>query len=360
MAGFNLADGYRAAGLAATAEALKARQASFDKMRDSIDPAIAIDVVRLYFGLPVPRGTDWFRDSFGAADPTFSLIDNAREVSVLAAGLLEAAASDGKLYASLAILTAAAGGSREPVARPELIDAMRYAIEEKAIESRQQQPANPKQITLPAASKLIEELTALTQAPEVGKASALLKQVSEESAAITTSLSKQVFAVIHPLAAQILTLREEVEMLWWYIGGWSRILGKPFAGLDIGLAAVLAGIDMADMSRSAVGPAAAPAVLQRVLTTGRKSIPSKIAVTDAVDALPEDDFDCLALGEKLAVVPDICPVLTAFAKAGEIGRGTAWHTSFAKVTGLGAKITFSPLELAMQAFRERLILRALG
>ena len=118
MTGFNLADNYRAAGLTAGPDVLRTRQEPFDKLRKAIDPGTAIDLTRLYFGLPVPRGTDWFRDAFGEADASFSLVDNAREASVLAAGLLESASADGKIYAALAILTTAAGGLREPPVRP--------------------------------------------------------------------------------------------------------------------------------------------------------------------------------------------------------------------------------------------------
>jgi hypothetical protein len=359
VAEFNFADNYRAAGLTPSPDALRTRQEPFDKLRQAIDPQTAIDLTRLYFGLSVPRGTDWFRDAFGATDASFSLIDNAREASVLAAGLLEAAAADGKMYVALATLTTAAGGLRQPPVRLDLIDVMRFAIQERAVSARQQAPADPKHIKLPAASKLSAELTALTQGPEITKASVLLKQVSEESAEITKTLTNEVLAVIQPLAAQILTLREEVEMLWWHVGGWSRMLDKPFAELELGLAAVLAGVDMADMSRSDTGPAAAPAIFQRILAAGRKSKTAKIAIRDAVDALPQDQLDHLKLPNALGSVPEICPVLTAYAKAKEIGAGPAWHVAYARATGFEAGAALTPLELAMQAYRERLFLRAL-
>jgi hypothetical protein len=177
--------------------------------------------------LPVPRGTDWFRDAFKATDPSFSLVDNAREASVLAAGLLEGATVDGKMYAALATLTTAANGLRHPAVRPELIELMSGAIQERAISNRSHAPVNPRHIKVPAASKLSAEFTGLTQAPDIAKASALLKQVSEESGEMTKTLANQVLAVVQPLAEHVLTLREEVEMLWWYVGGWSRRSTSP-------------------------------------------------------------------------------------------------------------------------------------
>ena len=359
MAGFNFADGYRAAGLTTAPDALRTRQEPFDKLRRTINPQTAIDLTRLYFGLSVPRGTDWFRDAFGETDPSFSLIDNAREAAVLAAGLLEAAAADGKVYAAVATLTTAACSLRQPLVRAELIEEMRFFIQEKAVSDRQQVPVDPNQIELPAKSDVLGELEALVQAPEITNAAGLLNRVGVESTEITDYLGNQVLAVIRPLASQVTTLREEVDMLWWHVGGWSRQLDKPFADLDLGLAAVLAGIDLADMSRSATGPAAAPAILQRTFLAGRNAKGTKIAIREAVDAFPDNQFDRLALANSLETVPEICPILTAFAKAGDIGAGPAWHASFTKASGLDAGSALAPLELAMQAYRERLLLRVL-
>jgi hypothetical protein len=182
---FNFADNYRAAGLTTGGDALRTRQEPFDKLRRAVDPWTATDLSRLYFGLSVPRGTNWFRDAFGATDASFSLIENAREASVLAAGLLEAAAADGKFYAALATMTTAAGGLRQPPVRPDLIDLMRFAIQKEAVSARQQEPADPNRIRQPSESKIAAELAALVETPDLQKASTLLKQMSEESSDIT-------------------------------------------------------------------------------------------------------------------------------------------------------------------------------
>ena len=359
MTEFNFADSYRGAGLALGPDLLRARQEPFDKLRKAIDAPTAMNLTRIYFGLSVPGGTEWFRDAFGETDASFSLVDNAREASVLAAGLLEGAIADGKMYAALAPLTTIAAGLRQPIVRPELIDLIIAKIQETAVSARRHAPADPNRIKRPA-SKLSSEVTALTQAPELTKASNLVKAMSEESIEITANLANQVYAVVQPLAGEVLTLREEVDMLWWYVGGWSRLLDRPFAELALGLAAVLAGVDMAEMSRSAIGPVAAPAIFQRILAASPKNNPTSVVITDAVDSLHPDQLDRLKLPDALMSVPDICPVLTAFAKAKAIGVSPAWHAAYAKATGLQAVAAFAPLELAMQAFRERLLLQALA
>jgi hypothetical protein len=193
-----------------------------------------------------------------------------------------------------------------------------------------------------------------------GKITNLFKQVSEEAHEATKNLASQTACVIRPLAADVLDLREEVEMLWWHIGGWSRILEQPFADLPVPVAAVMAGLDLADISQTLTGPVAAPAILHRTITSERKTKLSKAILKDAVDALPVDAFERLSLGDALASVLDACPVLTAFVKAGEIGSGDTWHVAYTRTTGLSPDASFQPLDLALQVYRERLLLTALS
>lgn len=359
MAGFNFADSYRAAGLNPGPDILRLRQEPFDRLREDISASLAVDLTRLYFGLSVPRGTEWFRAIFGEADPSFSLIDNQREAAVLAAGLLSAAIEDGKTYAALALLTTSAAGLRRPAVRPELLDEARHAISVEAIATRKRNPSNPDQIKAPTKSKLPTDAATLAQSGDWGKTAALFKQVSDEAYEATKVLANQTASVIRPLAADVADLAEEVEMLWWHIGGWSRFLEKPFAELKPALAAVMAGLDLADLSRTLAGPAAAPAILQRTITIGRKGKVLKLTIKDAVDALSSEALESLPLDEALGSVPDICPVLTAFAKASEIGAGIGWHGAYTKTTGLEPSASFQPLDLALQVYRERQLLAAL-
>jgi hypothetical protein len=321
---------------------------------------MSIDLARLYFGLKVPHGTEWFREPFAKPDLSFSLIDNEREVAVLASGLLSAAISDGKLFAALAALCMAAAGHRTPVVWPELLKEADHAVTLKAIENRQRTRANPEQIKLPSKVKIDAAADAIAQTPDWAKASELFKQISNDAHEAIKNLASQTAFVARPLAADVQDLREEVSMLWWHIGGWSRLLEKPFADLEPGLAAVMAGIDLADLSFTPSGPAAAPAILQRTITAGRNANATKLTIKDAVDAFPGDAFEGLALGGAMVTVPDACPILAAFAKAGQIGSGSAWHGPYTKATGLEPTTEFQPLDLALQVYRERLLLTALS
>ena len=136
MSQFSFGDSYRAAGLSSTPDILALRQEPFDGLISGMDKQMAIDLARIYFGLEVPRGTDWFRDAFASTDSSFSLHDNEHEAAVLAACLLAAKIDGNEEVPALAVLTTSAGGQREPVVLPELIEEARSRLFQISIDSR--------------------------------------------------------------------------------------------------------------------------------------------------------------------------------------------------------------------------------
>lgn len=344
MSGFNFADTYKAAGFTPGPEIIRLRQQAFDVIRKEMKAARVIDAVRLYFGLPVPDGVPWFRDSFAATDPSFTMLDNEREAAILSACLLSAEIDSGNVAAGFAPLTAAAVGNREPLVQPGLIEQARQAIHKAAVAARRYDSPQSKQ----TAPKIDETADALAQNGDWPTAAVLFKQIATEGAARSDRL-----------AAEVRDLREEVDILWWYIGGWSRILERPFSALSPGPAALMAGMDLADLTEGELGPASASAILLRVISAGRKEHTAKVTLAESVDGLPAEGRKGLGLPKALGKALDICPVLGALAKAAEIGQGPAWHESFKSVSHLEVSAVFDPADLALQVFRERQLLAQL-
>ena len=149
-------------------------------------------------------------------------------------------------------------------------------------------------------------------------------------------------------------------MLWWYVGGWSKVLDRPFTELDLPVAAVLAGIDLASMVQYVPRPVAARALLHKLIWTGRRGKPTAIMVKDAIDAIPDDALQKLKFSDVLNRIPDICPLHTALQKAAEIGKGAGWHQTFRKATSLTEDVAFTLLDLSMQVYREAMLVSCLG
>ncbi|MEI2636661.1 MAG: GTPase-associated system all-helical protein GASH [Methylotenera sp.] len=362
MSKYNFADQYKRAGLSPGPEIIGLRQAAFDNLRRSIDISKALDLTRLYFGLEVPNGADWFRDSFVSNDPSFSMLDNLRETSLLALCLLTSALEDKKVYAGLAVVTATAGGNRKPLLCHDFIETAYQAVVTESVVSRNANIVESKIIRHAPKSKVPDALAILDATPDWIKVSEAIKLSNSESLEAIKNLTNQVFTVADPLVKQIRDLREEVSMLWWYIGGWSRALEKPFSELNISLAALMAGLDLGNLSQGSNGPAAAQAIIQRLLFSSRPVDKQNVITLDAaIEAIPEDTFKKLDISQDIITsVADICPVLTAISKAAEIGGNGAWHVAFKKASGLDANMTFEPINLAMQTYRETLLLKELS
>ena len=354
MPSYNFADQYKMAGLNPGSEAIRLRQEPFDKLREEINIPMILNLTRLYFSLVVPDGTDWFCDAFRETDTSFTMIDNEREVSVLSACLLAAALEDGFICAGLAPIVRAAGGNHTPLVQPEFIEEARQTLAVHSVTSRQQSAIN---IKLPAKSKVSASVDTCLQSPDWTNIGNAIKLADSSSFEAIKNLTNQV----SPLVKEVQTLREEVSILWWCFGGWSRVLEKPFADLDVGLAALMAGLDLAHLAQGQSEPVAAPAILYRLVTNSRNDANKKIslesAVESAVKALTADaeTFQRLKIPDTLSSVNDLCPVLTALVKAEEIGGNGAWHGAFKKATGLEPEIKFLPIELAMQIYRELLL-----
>jgi hypothetical protein len=306
------------------------------------------------------KSTIGFERRFFDNDKSFTMVDNKRELAVLASCLLEAAVEDGNVAAGLAPVVASVAGNRKPVYRPELIDELTDQLSSLAVIQRHRGDLDAKSIRLPADSKfsvkadnIIEDSEALIIA---------LAALHDRPKTLTTNLANQTFSVLSPLIKQFHDLREEVDLLWWHIGGWNRVLEKPFSELDVALASALAGFDMAQLTSSPPGGVAAPAILQRTIDFGRSGRTGKtsnrkvVTIKEAVDAFPSDRFQDLKLSEKLDDTPDICVVLSAYRKAATIGTGPAWYGASEKASGISAETKFSPLELAMQVYREAMLL----
>ncbi len=357
MAQFNISDCYRSSGLQVGSDLIERRLKGFESLRKNATKEQILDLARLYFGLPALADAEWFRSAFAEGDSAFSMVDNEHEVAVLAGGILEALNEDNVVVAGLAPLCAAMAGQRSPKVRPALLEIASRRLQEIARDARAHTAVNAAVIRSPAKSKVIDDKS-VAEAADVPRVAALVKRVSDESSEWTKTLASQVASLVQPMSRQLNTLQEEVEILWWHIGGQSRQVAKPFSDLDLGAACLLAGIDMADLSRLETAPVAAPALLARTLAPLKKPKGGKVGLGAAVDALPPEFLESHDQNEAERQHTDLMPVLTALQRAKENGAGN-WQAGFKKLIGIDAGASFTAIDLAVQVMRERLLASAL-
>jgi hypothetical protein len=357
---YNFADSYRIAGLNPRPEILGLRQEPFNRLLSEAKAANIIELVRMQFGRPPStEGLTEFSSAFHAADASFSVHENEREVAVLASCLLDALVAKGTPMAVLAILTMSAGGLRKPLVRGDLVSVAERRLTQLAIDARTQPAVEVGNIKNPTKSKTAAEAAALESSGDWAKTAELFSKISDEGYAAVKALADQVSSVVRPLAQRNADLREEVDMLWWLFGGWSNCFDLPFSEFNPGSVAVLAGIDLSDLSRTLIGPAAAPALLQKSLLLAKKSKAAKTSLASVVDGLGRDMIPKLEISASVGTARDLTPVFTAFHNSQQIGPGAEWHAAFMRTTGLEASVEFSLLDLAKQTYWERMLLAGL-
>jgi hypothetical protein len=202
-----------------------------------------------------------------------------------------------------------------------------------------------------ATPKLSEELEALP--PDPTQIAAMLKKVRLEEQEAIKSIATQVSNSLSPLVRQMRLMREETQILWWMFGKSSRTLNKPFRSFTAAQAAILAGLELGELTDvTPLGPVAAPAMLERVIQLAPAKA-TRTTIASAIDGFEADDLAKLRPPAK-DLLPTIYPLMTAITKATDIGQGS-WHGAFAKATGVDATTGISAIELASQIYAEHLL-----
>src|SRR3546814_87643 len=133
-----------------------------------------------------------------------------------------------------------------------------------AIEDRR--PADTEmKVTPTTQQKLNDEIAAVPQ-NDWPALIAVLGKIRSEAQSSTKTVANQSAAHIKTLKRELRLQREEGQMLWWFVGGYSRALERDFASLNVTQAAIAAAVDLANLTAvSTVGPLAAPALIERIL-----------------------------------------------------------------------------------------------
>jgi GTPase-associated system helical domain len=267
---------------------------------------------------------------------------------LLSGGLLLKALKGGEAFAGLVVLAASLSGQRT-VAVPgidlETFETEFRNVAAKAASSRLYSTVfKPLGKTSMTSDKMVAGGSLATMGEEVQNA-------LDETHAATNAGFSEVQTLLKEMANDLSEARQEVEMLWWLTGGW---LERPFSDLGIPLGAVAAGFDLADLSLTMHGPYAAEAILTRALS-GINEPKKSVTLAEVGDSPTVEEFDRLAVSKHVTEYPDICPLSAALAKSAEIGKGTAWHQSFEKNAHAKPGASLTPIEISVQAMRERLL-----
>ena len=360
MKELSLSDCYGHAGLTSEAANISLRLKPFQGIAKDLGTNQILDLIRFYFGLPVAADTKWFSTPFIEEDPTFSMVTNEREVAIIAMALLAREINVAEnSFAALAILVAHACGRRTPVVWPQFVENVSAAARDMAISDRC--AGKSKQISV---RKLSAELGAsqedLVTVMDAAELSELVKKLNIDSQEMDKFLAAQVTAALKPIRDEVANLREEKDMLWWLIGGQSHLSLKTYASMNEGQAAFLIGKELAELSRTILGPHASEFLIKKALNEGRSDKSVKVKLEGLPKLFEKSLLDLVASSLEVNEVRDLCFLSNAISRASDIGLPSAWKKKYGEDGGLSDKTSFETEEVALQSFREALLLKTLS
>ncbi len=259
-----------------------------------------------------------FRKSINESDGTFPMSGNDRELIVLTGAALDDLMTRGSRdMADLAALCLVCGAAQNirAAAVPQIPE-----IAAKYLSQRSVERAKPEKDGKEEALKL---------APELQKLLLDFPIVSEES-----------------------------NLLWWLISETSRDVNKRWNEMPLGMACVLTGKEIADLTQIIPGPIAARAFLDRAIRSGRKRVAASTSIADIVN-----ETDKKWRGSHFSKplpngLQGILPLTHAVVLSVQASDDDAWQSIFKSTTGIAATEKGSPDAMAYQFYLEQLATRS--
>lgn len=313
-------------------------------------------LTRLAFRPPVPaegRKTEDLKATYegvistiSGGDSAFDPSKSARELQILAAAAL--ARLVGTLPdAALIVTTASCGGHRNPELPMDLIGLAEKALVE--LSRRKHARTDLDKLKIAPSKVDFAPATDALASMEPAEWKAQIELLRDA----TTSAIGQVVAgqnrVIELLHKQISLDEEELQMLWWLLGGYSRELEKPFPEIEAPVKPVVLAYELAGMTAVSPGPSSIRAMLSRA---GIGTEQAKIA-----DVVNNVDLDwAKSISNSKLVSPATTPIHFALEQRAELGSNDTWQAVWSGLTGLSGDIVLSAVKLAELFYRERLFI----
>ncbi len=326
----DFAEWYRSAGIEPNGETLPKRWAAIEEYE--VGPGEVVSLTQLFYqvGEPSEEFIAAFRAPFQKADAAFPMRGNDRELVVLAGAKLvdaiERAPRDVADLAALSLICAAAQNLRPNPAVAEIPEvAARY------LSKRATSRALPDKES--SGRELVEALI------NVGTPYDLLA------------------AEFQKLQLELPIVAEETNMLWWLVSEHSRDLNQPWRKLPVSAVCLVAGKELADLTRVIPGPIAATAFLDRVIRSGRTECPTAVLISDAVNETPVEWRQEYEKKSYPSELEDIVPISHGIKLSLSAPDKDTWLPMFAKATGISIDSKSAPHTLAYQMFLETLVCR---
>ncbi|RJR40219.1 MAG: hypothetical protein C4576_20185 [Desulfobacteraceae bacterium] len=346
----NFADWYQPVTFGHDRGVLDLRWQGLEAFLSEFEFGIAQELIRLVFDRPAlsAEAVGGFREHFKKIDPTFATSGNDREVQVLAGCTLAVICLDenpGWDEVAAATLTTSACGRRVPKVEIDLIGMATERMRMDGIRARKR-PEFSKMLSF-SNKKLLDEANALLEKTQnVPTAIEAIRKFGGATENVSSYLQKALIKRVNQLHKVLTIQDEELQFLWWMVGGWSAMWKKAFKDIEIRSRPILLAKEAANMTAEFTEPPSLKALFSRLGIDGG----TKITIPDAINACGLEHLGTLA--PKEPPCPTIFPLHFALHRALETKGGAAWISGWSKVTNISKKVEINSLDLAVQYHRE--------
>lgn len=358
------AEWYRAAGVDPKAGDLEQRWQGVEGFAKDLNLQNGLELVRLFYGRPPQSASfvDEYSAVFQAIDRSFPMRDNGLELQVLAgatiAHVVQTTRSVVADALALGMLCGYCQGLRQKVVNGEIIEYARNYLVNESVKVRDIDEDLVIKVPDVNLKNLLDALTAASTGSSLTVLQEPIKAPFVKLADAIKELSSSINDMAGKIAQEIDSHRENSDILWWVFGEHSRDLNKRMSELPLPFAALIAGKELADLVRVIPGPLAAPAFLDKMLRFADSELSKPTSIKDGVNVAPQEWRQQLIEGRGTRRVQGLCPVHLAIQKSLEFDKATQWLAPFEKAAEIKSKSAITPLDLAIQVYQERMLMRA--
>jgi hypothetical protein len=333
----------------------EARWAGVTKIVEEADRPMVEALLRLAFGgraMPSADEMASIRQAFRAADETFQMSGNDRELQVLAGSALAVlmVETDGSAgpVAALGSTTAGFKGARDPDLPMNLAGLGEAAIVSSGEKNRQRPSLENFFATEPPKvdfEKAVEKVREQTDWDGIAQA---FKIAGEATRTSMRMLAQRQAKAVRAIDEFQRIQDEELQMLWWLIGQRSNDYACDFEAVPADAQPLVFASELADNTNILPGPGSIRGLLSRSGLTLRE-----VTVMSAVNAPRADWLEQLYGGDPS---PLTMPIHAAVKRQLETGAGDAWVAGWSASTGISSEFALPDIELSELFYRERLLL----
>ena len=351
---FDFADAFREFHTSVEQSLLEARIAALTKLSTEAKKSVEkiVGLTRIAYGIELEEADEtgeWLQATIREKEAGFSLNRDREDAKIMCAIVLDSILHAGNSDRVATLLMAATfAGQRSAPGDGKLEIAARDIFLESARN-------RGLQFTHRISKSQWRETSKATASVENGfdadTVKTAIEAVAAEAKAAEARTIERFNTALDQLTSENVRLAEEVDLLWWHLGGWSYILKRPLASIEATSLPFVIGSDVAQMVNTLPGPHGALAIVRKALGA---SADDKQTIEATLKAVEPDDRAQLLVGARDKDM--IASLNHGLALLDDETTADSFDKTFQKRTAVSSSAELTRFEIATQAYFERLFI----